>query len=72
MTIKAAKAAAIAINGRLPRRGYEVLVDEGLKQDTLTNEWDGKKISGRFPYKVYLVNRAGRYSVRTWQSVTPA
>ena len=71
MTIKAAKAIAIANNGRLPRCGYETLVEEGLEQTTLTHHWDGRKISGRFPYKTYLVNSSGRYHVRTWYSVTP-
>lgn len=55
MTIKHAKELAIKINGRLPRPGREVEVKRGTIGGTV--------------YKIYLVNRAGRFSVQKYVSV---
>ena len=58
MTIKRAKEICKSKYGRLPRPGYEMLVETGARD--------------RFEYKVWLINEAGRFRVREWESVTLA
>jgi hypothetical protein len=72
MTITHAKELSRQTIGRLPKCGHEVCIEHGYRQLTLTNEWDGKKVFGRFEYRIYLANESGRYRVWEWNSVNPA
>jgi hypothetical protein len=71
MTITKAKELSRQTIGRLPKCGREVCVESGYRQETLTNEWNGGKVSGQFEYRIYLANIAGRYRVWEWTSVNP-
>lgn len=71
MTIKQAKQISRQIIGRLPKCGREVCVERGVKPLTLTQAWDGRQITGRFEYEIWLENSAGRYRVREYTSVNP-
>lgn len=56
---------------RLPRPGYEILIDSGdvkIKGSQPGTVWEGEQ---SYAYKTYLTNHADQYRVWTWISSSP-
>ena len=70
MTIKQAKELAIERNGRLPRCGWETVVEEGCRQGEVIDLND-RTVYGWFEYRVYLSNEGGRFRVWEWHNPFP-
>ena len=70
-----AKKLCIQVNGRLPRIGYEMQIDTGVKTLKLGDPPGERGTIWSSPnehkYRTYLANEAGAYRVWTYISVNP-
>lgn len=73
-SVAQAKKVCVEKNGRLPRVGYEMIIDTGeieasndfIDENGKLNKMHGHRMA---PYKTYLQNNAGSFRVWTWVSV---
>jgi hypothetical protein len=57
---------------KLPKIGYEIVIEEGVTESHETKNEEGKVVSfGKHKYRTYLQNKANIFRVRTWIDVSP-